>query len=291
MNFTADVGVPNGGGLTYKWTFPGGGTAFGSSVTTTFTTAGTKTVTVEVTDAEGNVGTDTVDVVVTAGGQQPPVIVEAAADVTSGDAPLEVWFHAVANDPDGPESALIYRWDFGDGGSALGDEAEHTYEEGGTYTATLTVTDQAGQTATRTFTITVEDGAGNEPPTVDAAALPSSGPAPLQVLFTAQGSDPDGDVVTYAWNFGDGSSGTGRRARHTYTANGTYTATVTAKDSAGNTATDTVQIVVGNPAGNQAPTVQIAASKTQRQGAAERPVHGGRHRSGRRPAQLRVGLR
>ena len=61
------------------------------------------------------------------------MIVEAEADVTSGDAPLEVWFHAVANDPDGPESALIYHWDFGDGGSALGDEAEHVYEEGGTY--------------------------------------------------------------------------------------------------------------------------------------------------------------
>ena len=111
--------------------------------------------------------------------------------------------------------------------------------------------------------------------------MPSSGPAPLQVLFTAQGSDPDGDVLTYAWNFGDGSTGTGRRARHTYTANGTYTATVTAKDSAGNTATDTVQIVVGNPAGNQAPTVQIAASKTTRQGAAERC-------SSRRPGPIRT---
>ncbi len=228
---------------------------------TTFTTQGTKTVTLEVTDAEGNVGTDTVEVVVS-GFTSPPVILEAEADVESGDAPLEVWFHAVASDPDGPESALIYHWDFGDGGSALGDTAEHVFEEAGTYEVTLTVTDQSGATATETITVTVDEPAGNADPTVEAAALPASGPAPLQVLFTAQGSDPDGDAITYAWDFGDGTSGTGRRARHTYTANGTYEAEVTATDEAGNTATDTVTIVVGNPGGNQAPTVQIAASKT-----------------------------
>jgi PKD repeat protein len=261
VNLTADVGVPNGGGLTYKWTFPGGGTAYGSSVTTTFTTQGTKTVTVEVTDAEGNVGTDTVDVVVS-GFTSPPVIVEAEADMTDGTAPLEVWFHAVANDPDGPESALIYRWDFDDGGSALGDEAEHTFEAGGTYDVVLTVTDQSGATATKTITVEVADAPENAAPTVDAAAVPTSGQAPLQVLFTAQGSDPDGDVLTYKWEFGDGASASGRRVRHTYAANGTYQAKVTATDEAGNTATDTVQIVVGNPAGNQAPSVQIAASKT-----------------------------
>jgi PKD repeat protein len=260
VNFSAGVGVPNAGGLQYVWTFPGGDKAYGANVTTTFTTPGTRTVELTVTDAAGAVGTDTVEVTVAGAADLPPAIVEAEADVTSGAAPLEVWFHAVATDPEG--KPLTYRWDFGDGGAAFGDEAEHTYEQGGTYTATLTVTDQAGQTATRTFTVTVTNPPANAAPSVEAAATPASGPAPLAVLLTAQGTDPDGDVLTYKWEFGDGSTANGRRVRHTYTATGTFTAKVTATDTAGNSASDTIQVVVGNPAGNQAPTVQAAASKT-----------------------------
>ena len=189
----------------------------------------------------------------------PPEIVEAGADVTSGPAPLDVLFNAVADDPDGDE--LTYTWDFDDGGSAFGAEADHTFDAAGTYEVTLTVSDPDGASDSATITITATDPPGNRPPTVQAGALPASGPAPLAVLFTAAGSDPDGDVLTYAWDFGDGSTGTGRRARHTYTANGTYTAKVTVKDLAGATGTATVQVVVGNPGGNQAPTVQIAADR------------------------------
>ena len=55
---------------------------------------------------------------------RPPEIVEAVADRTSGPAPLDVLFQAVADDPDGDE--LTYKWEFGDGGAAFGEEAEHS---------------------------------------------------------------------------------------------------------------------------------------------------------------------
>jgi PKD repeat protein len=198
-------------------------------------------------------------VTVTAPTNRPPVIREATADRTTGHAPLDVWFHAVADDPEG--GRLTYRWEFGDApGSALGAEAEHTYLAPGTFTATLTVTDAGGATDTEEITITVTDPPGNRAPTVKAAALPASGQAPLEVQFSAQGSDPDGDALSYAWDFGDGSAeAKGRRARHVYTQTGTFSARVTATDKAGNTATDTVEVVVGDPPANQAPTVQAAA--------------------------------
>ena len=183
---------------------------------------------------------------VTGGEGAPPEIIEAVADRTSGPAPLDVLFQAVADDPDG--DALTYRWDFGDGGAAFGEEAEHRYLVTGDYTATLTVTDAAGNTDTAEIAITVTDPVGNRPPTVTAAAVPASGRAPLDVQLSATGTDPDGDALTYRWSFGDGSAdAAGRRARHVYTRNGTFTATVTATDRAGLTDTDSVTITVGQP--------------------------------------------
>jgi cytochrome c len=258
VTFSADGLDPDGGALSYHWEFSDGD-AFGQSVQRTFSAVGDHTATVTVTDEDGETASDEVTVTVTAPGNEPPEIVEASADRTSGAAPLEVWFQAVARDPDGDH--LTYRWEFGDGpGSALGAEADHTYLTPGSFTARVTVSDPAGASVSQTIAIAVSDPPGNRPPSVDAAAAPRSGHAPLDVVLTAEGTDPDGDALTYAWDFGDGSAtAQGRRARHTYTHSGTFTARVTATDAAGATASDTVDVVVGDPAANQAPTVVAAA--------------------------------
>ena len=258
VNFSATGLDPDGGELAeYKWEFSDGGVFYGTDVSRTYTKKGTYTATVTVTDNEGDTASATVTVTVTTDGAAPE-IVEALADKTEGPAPLDVLFQAVADDPD--DDQLTYKWEFGDGGVAFGAEAEHTYLTKGSYEAKLTVSDPAGNTDTATIPITVADPVGNQPPSVTAAAVPQSGKAPLDVQLSAQGTDPDGDVLTYVWDFGDGSAGAaGRRARHVYTRNGVFTAKVTATDRAGNTATGTVAITVGNPAGGQAPTVQAAA--------------------------------
>jgi PKD repeat protein len=91
--------------------------------------------------------------------------------------------------------------------------------------------------------------APNVPPTAVAAATPASGFAPLPVSFSAAGSvDPDGSITSYAWSFGDGSTGSGLTTSHTYTSTGTYTATLTVTDNRGATATKTVTITAtANP--------------------------------------------
>jgi glucose/arabinose dehydrogenase/PKD repeat protein len=88
---------------------------------------------------------------------------------------------------------------------------------------------------------------GNNYPTAVASANPSSGAPPLTVNFSGSASsDPDGDALSYSWNFGDGSpNASGVTVSHTYTTAGPYTATLTVSDGKGGTDTDVVGITVG----------------------------------------------
>ena len=87
----------------------------------------------------------------------------------------------------------------------------------------------------------------NLPPVAAVSASPTSGPAPLAVAFSAAGSsDPDGTIAAYAWDFGDGASGTNVTASHTYASEGTYTAVLTVTDNSGAGASKSVVITVGS---------------------------------------------
>jgi chitinase len=70
----------------------------------------------------------------------------------------------------------------------------------------------------------------NEPPSVGFSFSPQSPSAGTSVSFTAQATDPDGQVESFQWEFGDGASATGRTPTHTYEAAGSYTVTVTVTD-------------------------------------------------------------
>lgn len=74
-------------------------------------------------------------------------------------------------------------------------------------------------------------GGENQQPEASFTADPTSGEAPLDVHFDASASsDPDGDALTYSWNFGDGATTTGEMADHTYTDAGEFTVTLTVSD-------------------------------------------------------------
>jgi len=102
----------------------------------------------------------------------------------------------------------------------------------------------------------------NGVPTAVVTADPVSGPAPLTVNFDGSGSsDPDNDPLTWLWDFGDGQTATttGPLASHTYSVNGSYTASLRVRDARNATsAPDTVGISAGNTA--PVPTIQSPAA-------------------------------
>ncbi|TMB49197.1 MAG: PKD domain-containing protein, partial [Deltaproteobacteria bacterium] len=140
-------------------------------------------------------------------------------------------------DPDG--TLIAYAWTFGDGGSASGMVTSHTYTTPGTYSVILTVTDNSGLRSSDTAVVSV----ANRPPVANAGPdqTASVGSA---VTFSASGSDPDGTVGSFSWDFGDGTSATGATVSHSYAAPGSYTATLTVMDDRGARATDSALVTV-----------------------------------------------
>lgn len=93
----------------------------------------------------------------------------------------------------------------------------------------------------------------NQPPIAMATASSTAGVTPFSTTLSGTGSvDPDGDTLSYSWNFGDGESGLGASLSHAYLHPGTYTATLTVSDGRGGCATATVSITVDS---NQPPVV------------------------------------
>ncbi len=93
----------------------------------------------------------------------------------------------------------------------------------------------------------------NQPPVAQASANPTSGPTPLVVNFSSAGSsDPEGQPLSYSWDFGDASTSPATNPTHTYTTPGPYQVRLTVSDGVNSTISDPLSISAGNR-----PTVTI----------------------------------
>ena len=123
--------------------------------------------------------------------------------------------------------------------------------------------DESGLSNVESYTGSV----ANQSPNASFTASPTSGNAPLSVSFNASASsDPDGTIVSYSWDFGDGATGAGVSPNHTYGSAGNYTATLTVadNDSATDSSSRLIQ-VTEPPASNLPPDQPVIASPYQGQ--------------------------
>jgi large repetitive protein len=223
---------PDNDVLTYGWNFGDATTGSAISGFHTYATPGTYEIQLVVTDSKGNTSSLSRSILVTAPDNELPIASFTAAP-TSGAAPLLVVFNASASaDPDGTIDS--YHWSFGDASTAVGKNTTHGYASEGAYVVTLTVEDNEGAIATESMIILVS-APGNQLPVADFTADPEgSFFIPKTIDFDASAShDPDGSIVAYQWDFGDGDTGAGKTVSHEYTSYGTYNVILTVFDNTG----------------------------------------------------------
>jgi mono/diheme cytochrome c family protein len=130
-----------------------------------------------------------------------------------------------------PENdALTYAWDFGDGNAASGAMPVHTYAAAGTFDVSLVVSDGMSSSAPSVTTATISEPVMNLAPIAHPGG-PYTGEPGQAILFDGSASaDPNGDPLTYSWDFGDGATGSGVSPSHSYAADGVYSVMLTVND-------------------------------------------------------------
>ena len=228
----------------FAWDFGDGKSGSGRTVSHTYTSGGTYSVRLTVTDNDGASASRTQDVSVEAPPPPEPTNEAPTANFASSCTDLGCSFDASSSsDSDG--SIAGYAWQFGDGASGSGRTASHAYASGGTYSVRLTVTDNDGASSSKTRSVSVQP---PPPPNAAPTANFTLNCTDLGCSFDgSSSSDSDGSIAGYAWQFGDGASGSGRTASHNYASGGTYTVRLTVTDNDGASGSKTRSATVSAP--------------------------------------------
>jgi PKD repeat protein len=228
---------------TYAWAFGDGSTGSGATTSHTYSTAGNYTATCTITDSDSTTAANAVSVTVS---PLPGVV----ASVNHADASPGYSLTFTAAPSGGSGSYVSYSWAFGDGTTSSGSSVTHGYTRVGEFNATVTVTDSNGGTATGTVAIAIAN------LTITAGVSKTDVVPGATVTFSASATGGAGAPYTFSWVFGDGQTGSGASATHSYTTAGNFTPHVTVTDSVGATNTTALaEIEVFSPL-----TVQISLS-------------------------------
>lgn len=143
------------------------------------------------------------------------------ADKTRGGAPMDVQFTDKSTG-----APTTWKWDFGDGASSTEQNPKHTYTTLGTYTVTLTASNENGSDTTSKTNLIVTTMA----PVADFKADRQVGKAPFIVTFTDLSK---GNPTSWVWDFGDGTSSYEQNPRHIYMREGSYDVRLTVTNQYG----------------------------------------------------------
>jgi PKD repeat protein len=247
--FTGQYSSDSDGSIvSYSWNLGNGESSASMNPATTYSSAGTYTAVLTVTDNDGLQGSASVTVNVSApvATNKPPVALASGTSATTGVAPLTIQFNGSSSyDPEG--SGLSYAWDFGDGDTSSAVAPAHTYSAGN-YTARLTVTDDKGASASTTIAVSVQSAVKTSNKrfdvshfSLDPSRRPNGTLASGYVLVQDdQGSAVAGATITVRWSgvvsgsstIVTDSSGRAEVASKGTKRSGTITGTITSVSSA-----------------------------------------------------------
>lgn len=217
------VDSSTGSPSSWAWSFGDGNTSSEKNPVHTYSSAGTFTVTLTVTNDDGS---DTVSKTgyITVSKTTGAPAASFVAATTSGESPLTVQFVDAST---GTPTSWV--WSFGDGGTSTVQNPSHTYSSTGTYTVTLTASNAGGSdTISRSGYIAVTDTVSS--PVASFISAETSGSVPFTVQFADSSAN---SPTSWVWSFGDGGTSAEQNPSHTYTADGSYTVTLTATNAAG----------------------------------------------------------
>ena len=259
VEFQLEFDDPNND--TVHWEMDFGDGAFmegnGTEVSHSYTEEGTYVATLSVYDEWNSKSTCDVSLRVLHNDEPRASFAYSPSEVKAGE---PVGFRDSSNDPDG--SVVAWLWDFGDGSTSTEKNPSHSYDSPGTYTVVLTVTDDRGMKGSHSETVLVLP--ANMPPTADFTIFPKTPKAGEEVSFVDKSHDSDGNIGSWQWDFGDGSTSTEREPSHVFEKPGNYTVTLTVRDDGGGADSKRMSVVVAEaPTETPSETETMSSEKTE----------------------------
>jgi PKD repeat protein len=160
VSFNGSTSIPGPGHTieSYSWDFGDGGRATGVSVTHAFGTAGNFNAVLSVTDEIGQTAVVTKSVPVAVPAETPPPTADFVFSPTAPNVGQSVSFNGSQSKAAPGHSIVSYSWNFGDSGTAIGENAAHSFGTAGTYSVVLVVTDDLGHRGTVSKTVPIGSG-------------------------------------------------------------------------------------------------------------------------------------
>ena len=238
---------PQGSVTSWEWTFGDGAIGSGPVVTHVYSLPGTYTASLRITDSNSELSTATTSIVANPLAPTPPSGLTAS---NSGYLVLLNWQDNSSN-----ETLFYIERCAGVGCTNFASFVATQSANTPSYTDYGAISGQTYSYRVRAFNAggyspysniaTIVAGVGNLPPSATMSITPTTGPAPLNVMFDGTAStDPDGTITTWSWSFGDGTVGTGSRISHNYTNPGTYNVNLSVTDNSGESRSTSGSVVV-----------------------------------------------